>query len=31
VDIYRLRKSLNEGNQKVFIRTVRSPGYSFDT
>ena len=29
VHIRRLRKSLNAGNQKDFIRTVRSAGYSF--
>jgi len=29
VHVRRLRKSLNAGNQKDFIRTVRSAGYSF--
>ncbi len=29
VHVRRLRKSLNSGNQKDFIRTVRSAGYSF--
>ena len=29
VHVRRLRKSLNTGNQKDFIRTVRSAGYSF--
>ena len=29
VHVRRLRKSLNSGNKKDFIRTVRSAGYSF--
>ena len=30
VHVRRLRKSLNAGNQKDYIRTVRSSGYSFE-